>query len=330
PCSTRGYALSRFPKKTPGSGRIRDRARLQPEKPATPLTSENSSLWDASSERAANSDVNTSETLRQLLMNNRALYVERQVEMLNVFLGFEQCNRYSISNEHGEAVGHIVEEDGGILAGIRRQAFATHRPFRAMIMDTGGTPLLWLRRPFSWINSRMYVERIASDRFEVAEDAAIETVGEVQQIWHPIRRKYDLYLRDPASHRRVLHVAGEPESGEGYQEDDRFIQIAKVDEPFLSWTFRARDDMNSPFAIISRGFRGFAREVPPGKYTVMFDSQLHEEVELDPSTHTSALMPARHLNLEERALILALAVNIDFDYFSRHSRAGPGFIHFEI
>lgn len=51
----------------------------------------------------------------------------------------------SIDNEAGNTVGYIAEEEKGILATISRQAFATHRPFRAVIMDASGSPILWVR-----------------------------------------------------------------------------------------------------------------------------------------------------------------------------------------
>jgi hypothetical protein len=41
-------------------------------------------------------------------------------------------------------VGYIAEEEKGLLATISRQAFATHRPFRAVIMDASGSPILWV------------------------------------------------------------------------------------------------------------------------------------------------------------------------------------------
>jgi len=79
---------------------------------------------------------------------------------MNVFIGFEQANKYTISvlcsfqifvtrgpyllaSEDGESLGYIAEEPKGFLAILSRQMFATHRPFRAVIMDTEGTPVLW-------------------------------------------------------------------------------------------------------------------------------------------------------------------------------------------
>jgi hypothetical protein len=81
--------------------------------------------------------------------------------MLNIFVGFEQTNKYvicrchvpyafaplmtgRIANEAGEVLGFIAEEPRGLLASFSRQILRTHRPFRAVIMDREGTPVLWV------------------------------------------------------------------------------------------------------------------------------------------------------------------------------------------
>lgn len=156
--------------------------------------------------------------------------------MLNVFAGFEQSNRYSISknyylllyniliglmivligNEHEEILGYIAEEPKGLLSMFSRQLFRTHRPFRALVMDSAGSPILWvscsgfsrmtsssdslpeiqLRRPFAWINSRMFVQRLRNYReYDISGEPVLDTFAEVQQRWHLWRRRYDLFLR---------------------------------------------------------------------------------------------------------------------------------------
>ncbi|KAJ7582641.1 Scramblase-domain-containing protein [Mycena floridula] len=262
------------------------------------------------------------EALQQLLLGNETLIVERQLEMLNIFIGFEQCNRYAINNTLGETVGYITEEPGSFLASFGRQLFGTHRPFRAMIMDVHGRPLLWLRRPFAWINSRMYVQRrLESGELGPDGEPVLDTFAEVQQVWHLIRRRYDMFLRD--SPNRILSLASEsqptPEPS-----DSIFSQFAKVDSGFLAWTFKLRDGKGEDIALVTRSFRGFGREIftDTGMYAIHFNPPLEEEVQK--GWH-------RKLSLEERALTLALAVNIDFDYFSRHSGAGlgSGFFHID-
>lgn len=81
--------------------------------------------------------------------------------MLNIFVGFEQTNKYvicrcqihqslaqlltdNIANDVGETLGFIAEEPRGFLTSVFRQILRTHRPFRAVIMDRDGTPILWV------------------------------------------------------------------------------------------------------------------------------------------------------------------------------------------
>ncbi|KAJ9102476.1 hypothetical protein QFC21_002876 [Naganishia friedmannii] len=91
------------------------------------------------------------------LLANSALVIVRQLEMLNVFMGFEQANKYAILNPQGEHVGYMAEEDQGFMSVMMRQALRTHRPFRSVVMDKHGTPVLWIRRPFAFINSKIFV-----------------------------------------------------------------------------------------------------------------------------------------------------------------------------
>lgn len=52
---------------------------------------------------------------------------------------------WAAGNEAGEPVGYIAEEPRGFFGVIARQAFATHRPFWAVIMDLEGSPVMWAR-----------------------------------------------------------------------------------------------------------------------------------------------------------------------------------------
>ncbi|KAJ3728712.1 Scramblase-domain-containing protein [Lentinula raphanica] len=328
--STRYYAISRFP----GRGRPVGAGRHQPSprstKPKEPQSADTtkssegtsvdeSTLWQAGDSLDASG---STDGLERLLAND-SLVVERQIEMLNIFIGFEQTNKYSITNPAGEQVGFIAEEPGGFLSSFNRQILSTHRPFKALVMDPSGTPILWVRRPFAWINSRMYVQRPhPGQEASGGSSTVLDTFAEVQQIWHPFRRKYDLFLRD--SPKRILSLASDPQP-EPEPETDTFSQIAKVDAPFLAWDFSIQDAHARELAFISRNFRGFGREIftDTGRYLLHFGPR----PEVDATDDLRYRTETSPLNLEQRALILALAVNIDFDYFSRHS-GGPGFFHF--
>jgi hypothetical protein len=50
----------------------------------------------------------------------------------------------NIASDAGEVLGFIAEEPRGLLASFSRQLLKTHRPFRAVIMDREGTPILWV------------------------------------------------------------------------------------------------------------------------------------------------------------------------------------------
>ena len=114
-----------------------------------------------------------------------ALSVARQIEMMNVLIGFEQANKYAIRNFYGQNVGYIMEENHSFIGTILRQLLRTRRSFQADILDMNGNVVLKIKRPIKWLlNSHISVY--------TPDD---ELVGEVKQVWHLWRRQYDLFLR---------------------------------------------------------------------------------------------------------------------------------------
>jgi hypothetical protein len=73
------------------------------------------------------------------ILSEPSLVVVRQIEMMNVFLGFEQANRYRLVNAKGEDVGFLAEQEGGFGTSIGRQLLRGHRrtcfPAFLMIRD---------------------------------------------------------------------------------------------------------------------------------------------------------------------------------------------------
>ncbi|KAI0709418.1 Scramblase-domain-containing protein [Earliella scabrosa] len=343
PCSALGslslartYAYSRFEQRTPGVSRERPKVspRQQPDTRSRGgedpqgfsfsfsyeyrSSAEQSPLWEQSGRPPAS---NPEEGLRRLLMDNDRLVVTRQIEMLNIFIGLEQTNRYAITNEQGDTLGYIAEEPRGFLSAFTRQIFRTHRPFRAIVMDKEGSPILWIRRPFAFINSRMYVQRLKDFAEYTSEgEPVLDTFAEVQQRWHPWRRRYDLFLRQDSS-LRILSTVNEPQP-EPEPEPESFHQFARIDGGILAWHFALRDAQGQAIAHVNRAFRGFGREIftDTGQYFINFTGADPNETE--EAEQKQYLI--RNLTMEERALILATAVNIDFDYFSRHSEGGGG------
>ncbi|CCF49146.1 hypothetical protein NDA11_005380 [Ustilago hordei] len=267
------------------------------------------------------------------LLSQSALVVTREIEMINIFLGFEQANKYSIHAPDGQLVGYLAEEEQGLLRGsLKRQLLRTHRPFRATVMDASGKPVLMIRRPFTWINSTAHIYAVRGDGpvgYGAPQDSDLELIGEVQQRWHLYKRRYELFLR---------------RQGEEEGEVERMEQFAQIDAGLLSWTFLMQDAESKLVGAIDRNFRGFGREIftDTGQYILRFDSvgetamtdarlsAPESSTGQDKKTGIAEAMElvqshgTRPLTLDERAVALATAVSIDFDYFSRHSEGMHG------
>ncbi|KAI8105382.1 hypothetical protein M9435_000548 [Picochlorum sp. BPE23] len=247
------------------------------------------------------------------LVNRSSLIVTRDVEWGQVLLGYEQANKYSIRDETGQVVALLAEEHGGLGRVFMRQLFRTRRGFTATVFNSTGSEILFkLRRPPYLISSTMLIED--------ADDAVI---GEVQQEWHLLRRRYNLFI-------------------------DR-TQFARIDAPILAWEFLMTDESGSPLALIDRNFSGFGKEIftDAGKYAIHFgetprqasqfiqrslDNAYPEQTLKAPeaalSPDTKAVIPCTSgnqllvkspLQVDERMVALAAAISIDYDYFSRHS-----------
>lgn len=117
--------------------------------------------------------------------------------------------------------------------------------------------------------------------------------------------------------------------------EGQFSQFAYVDEPFLSWDFSLLSADSHLIGSVNRNFAGFGRELftDTGVYALRMDaaglaeepqhliSKTREQNEIIPKA------PAAGMTLDQRAVMLATAVSIDFDYFSRKS-SSPGFVPF--
>ncbi|KAJ1020320.1 hypothetical protein NDA18_005916 [Ustilago nuda] len=267
------------------------------------------------------------------LLSQSALVVTREIEMINIFLGFEQANKYSIHAPDGQLVGYLAEEEQGLLRGsLKRQLLRTHRPFRATVMDASGQPVLMIRRPFTWINSTAHIYAVRGHGpvgYGAPQDSDLELIGKVQQRWHLYKRRYELFLS---------------RQGEEEGEMERMEQFAQIDAGLLGWTFLMQDAESKLVGAIDRNFRGFGREIftDTGQYILRFDSVAETAMTdarlsapdsstgQDKKTGIAEAMElvqshgTRPLTLDERAVALATAVSIDFDYFSRHSEGMHG------
>ncbi|PNS16513.1 hypothetical protein CAC42_247 [Sphaceloma murrayae] len=263
------------------------------------------------------------------ILNNSAVVIQRQIEMMNVFLGYEQANRYVIMNGSGEKIGYLAEEDHGFGKAIVRQMARTHRSFTAHVFDMNEQEVLRIHRPFSWINSRIRIfdpmspstaQHSTTSPLPLSE---MRLIGESQQEWAPLRRKYNLFTHRP--------------SLDDTSSDPTMTQFAAIDSPFLSWDFTLLSSTGYPIGSVNRNFSNLAREMftDTGVYALRMDSVASALDSSPASTTPPSATPSsdpravqllsQPLTLDQRAAMLATAVSIDFDYFSRHSGYVGGF-----
>ncbi|RHZ68172.1 hypothetical protein CDV55_104883 [Aspergillus turcosus] len=297
------------------------------------------------------------------ILANSGLVIQRQLELMNVMIGFEQANKYVIMDANGNHIGYMAEQEKGMANMMARQWFRTHRSFVTHVFDRHENEVLRFHRPFSWINSRIRVyDPLGDAKSTFSSSTAVQigspgslvqatgdsnarvsplgledmrVVGEAQQQWAPLRRKYNLftYHHSPVgatemgtqrlpfsqtglSNSQQMQLTQTSESG---QDVGEYHQFAYVDEPFLSWDFSLRSADNRLIGSVNRNFVGFARELftDTGVYALRMDSAA-----LGPEESTTQASAPAGMTLDQRAVMLATAVSIDFDYFSRHSGAG--------
>ncbi|KAJ8144708.1 hypothetical protein OY671_002210 [Metschnikowia pulcherrima] len=236
------------------------------------------------------------------LLKEPTLVIERQVEFMNVILGFEQANKYKIMNSLGEQIGYMEEKDYGILKMIGRQFFRLHRPFDIDVFNNYGDLLMTIKRPFSFINSHI---KCLLPGFDNQGNLMHEVIGESVQSWHLWRRRYNLFKLDDET-------------------TDEYNQFGSIDSPFLAFDFPVKNEAGDVIASVDRNWVGLGRELftDSGVYIIRMDPASFAGLgDMYPSV-------AGPLTLDQRAVLLGNAVSIDFDYFSRHSRQGGGFLSF--
>ncbi|OQE40256.1 hypothetical protein PENCOP_c006G06318 [Penicillium coprophilum] len=299
------------------------------------------------------------------ILANSGIVVQRELEMMNVLIGFEQANRYIIMDALGNHIGYMAEQDKGLANTMARQWLHTHRSFVTHVFDRNENEILRFNRPFSWINSRIHVydplEQTpnassastslqsttpgsliepgtrSSARISPLGLGQMRVIGEAQQQWAPLRRKYNLFTHHQSPNPETdmgTHNVSPSDSGLSRaqqmelvrgsdQNKGQFNQFAYVDEPFLSWDFSLKSADNQLIGSVNRNFAGFAREIftDTGVYAMRMDSAAL-------GTGTSTGNNSLGMTLDQRAVMLATAVSIDFDYFSRQH--GHGMFGFPI
>lgn len=279
--------------------------------------------------------------------------VHRQLETANTFLGLEQATRYVLLDPRGTHIGYMAEHDGTHQEISSGQWFRTHRAFTTHIFDRKSQEVLRFHRPFSWSSTRLGVYDAANSRFnpttknpQLQQDLSgppIDTmamIGEVRSRWAPRRGSYDLLVsRAPkpsqpgsASTKHVEDLAATQDK-ETKQESktSALTQFASINEHSKSWDFSLSSTDGQEIGSINRRFRGFAQQhfTHTGSYVFHMDSvglkrdlqenDLTAERGKSDQANVEVLLGKefkKGLTLDQRAVMLASAVTINFDYLS--------------
>jgi hypothetical protein len=277
------------------------------------------------------------------ILSNSTIIIQRQIEMMNLLVGFEQANKYAILDPLGNHIGYLAEPDGNML---KRQMFKTHRGFTVHVFDREEREVLRITRPFTWINSRVGVYDALSAGTSYGSDGPsglartedLRVIGEVSQQWAPLRRKYNLFLNRPLSPDAPegtpqltagdlpLSTSTALQTVDPAHRPVNMAQWAYCDEPFLSWDFSLLSEDKRLLGSVNRNFAGFAREIftDTGVYALRMDAAAlaAEPAHIISGTGEGEVGEPPGMTLDQRAVMLATAVSVDFDYFSRKSGTG--------
>lgn len=231
-------------------------------------------------------------------------------------------------------VGYIAEESN-VGRAILRSVTTTHRSFTATIFDADQKPILRVRRPFYFITSSMFIE--LPDTGEV--------IGEIHQKWHLWRRRYELFVNK----KQAFSVDGELLAWDFNMVNEKQEVVASVNKNFTNLAREIFTDANS--YVIRLGQHVLDPYVVEQQRQKLLDQEKKEQeklesgekrevplVETGVATHASnelqkvetekgltIVAPSRPLSIDEKSLVLAAAVAIDFDYFS-HTSGRPGLL----
>lgn len=125
-----------------------------------------------SSEHLSASEDQAIESARLKLLSEPRLGMTRQIEWLNVLVGFEQANKYAIVGSQGSLVGYVVEENS-FWRRVVRQFLGTRRLFTAHVLDPHGSPIMTIRYVLLTLSNRALAHLFSVEKKQTQIKAAV-------------------------------------------------------------------------------------------------------------------------------------------------------------
>jgi len=85
-----------------------------------------------------------------MVLGNKFI-VKQEVEVVEIFTGFETGNKYSILNETGNKFLYAYEDESNFIS---KQFLGQHRGLNLHILDTNSKEIFSVNRPFYFLNSK--------------------------------------------------------------------------------------------------------------------------------------------------------------------------------
>lgn len=117
--------------------------------------------------------------------NSKTIVVTQRIEPLEIFSDFESSNKYEICDgATGEPLGFAAEKNNGISGFLKRTILNTRRPFDVVVTNTQGKASYYLKRPFYFFFSTLFVS-----------DDRGKPLGTIERRFKILGKRYDFYDR---------------------------------------------------------------------------------------------------------------------------------------
>ena len=140
------------------------------------------------------------------------LIVKQEIEYLEVFMGLETANKYSIRTPDGEELLYAYEESGF----LSRQFLRTHRPLTIHFVDNDGNEVASAERSFFWMFSHLYVGD---------EDGTL--IGSLKRTFKLLGRRISILDNEGTKRSEIRGGLFRPNTFMVYSEGDEVARITK-------------------------------------------------------------------------------------------------------
>ncbi len=140
------------------------------------------------------------------------LIVKQEIEYLEVFMGLETPNTYSIRTPDGAELLYAYEESGF----LSRQFLCNHRPLTIHFVDNDGNEVASAERSFFWMFSHLYVG-----------DEEGTLIGSLKKTFKLLGRRISILDDEGAKRSEIRGGLFRPNTFMIYSEGDEVARITK-------------------------------------------------------------------------------------------------------